>query len=288
MKKLIRPGIYGSRYLSVVQHRNDGEDGTSDKDKDNKPSAEEAKLIKEVMAKKDKINSQAVQIAAQATKSEEQAAALSDMQEKLKAFDGVDMTAYQELLDTQKKQADKKLEDEGEWDKLKANMQTSFESEKTQMADAHKSALEALKTDSQKIIDDLNDKLNGNNALIENLTVGASFSGSKYVSDDLVPQAAHVRTLYGSHFDVENGKVVAYDKPRGNAERAKLVDAEGQSLKFDSAIEKIISSDANGEFIIRSQQKPGSNSDTQNADGKAGKTIGTGVNRIKAALDKAK
>jgi hypothetical protein len=186
------------------------------------------------------------------------------------------------MLKSEGEQKEKELVDGKDWEALKVNMMTSFASEKKQMSEAHNTALEASETGSATKMTELTDQLQKSNALIENLTVGAAFSSSKFVADDLVPQALQVRRLYGEHFDADGEKVVAYDKPRGSADRAKLVDANGSSLSFDAAIQKIVDSDPSGESIVRSKQKSGANGDSQNTNGKV--EVARGLGRITAGL----
>ncbi|MEZ6841307.1 DUF6651 domain-containing protein [Acinetobacter baumannii] len=44
-------------------------------------------------------------------------------------------------------------------------------------------------------------------------TVGAQFNQSQYIKQDLIYTPTKLRALYGNHFEIEDGKVVGYDKP---------------------------------------------------------------------------
>ena len=84
----------------------------------------------------------------------------------------------------------------------------------------------------------------GKDTEIDNLSIGNSFSASKFIQDRLTLPATKARTLYGAHFERdESGNVVGYNKPAGVEGRAPLVDGNGANLAFDIAFEKIIDGD---------------------------------------------
>jgi hypothetical protein len=125
---------------------------------------------------------------------------------------------------------------------------------------------------------------------ISNLTVGSAFAQSTYIKDDLVIPPSKVKSLYGSHFEFQDGRAVAYDKPAGVAERTMLVDAKGDPLDFESAIKKIIDADPDRDQLLKSKIKPGSGSrPTTKVDAEPGQLEKhSGINRISAALAKGK
>lgn len=197
----------------------------------------EAKLIKEVMEKKAQIK--------------EQTEKLASLQKTIEGFGGVD--AIKALIDEKakaeaaKKEADKEaLEKKGEWDKLKA-----------QMADEHAKATEAFKAQ----VSELTARLEAEEAKIADLTVGAAFGNSEYISSKTILPGSKARALYGSYFDIgEDGSVIGYDKPRGSAGRTALVDQLGNNLGFEAAIAKIIEADPDHESLMRAQTSRGSGS----------------------------
>lgn len=197
----------------------------------------EAKLIKEVMEKKAQIK--------------EQTEKLASLQKTIEGFGGVD--AIKALIDEKakaeaaKKEAEKEaLEKKGEWDKLKA-----------QMADEHAKATEVFKTQ----VSELTAKLEAEEAKIADLTVGAAFGSSEYISSKTILPGSKARALYGSYFDIgEDGSVIGYDKPRGSAGRTALVDQLGNNLGFEAAIAKIIEADPDHESLMRAQTSRGSGS----------------------------
>lgn len=216
----------------------------------------EAKLLKEVMEKK-----------AEAKK----------LKEQLAAFGEIDPAKVKELLEgeVKREQARKKaeltaLEQKGEFDRVKA-----------MMAEEHKRQLEAHINRSKE----LEDALNAARGKIDDLTVGTSFGNSKFVKEELVLTANKARALYGSHFAIEDGVQVAYDKPVGAKERTKLVDASGEPLGFDAALAKIVESDPDRDTLKKSKLAAGAGSGTTSVKkAEAKPAAGTGLDRIKAAL----
>ena len=54
--------------------------------------------------------------------------------------------------------------------------------------------------------------------------------------------------------------MVGYDKPRGSAGRAQLVDQLGNPVAFEDAMRKIIEADPDKDSLLRSKVKQGANS----------------------------
>lgn len=228
-----------------------------------KSESEKAELLKDVMKKKDankELNSK-----------------LESVQAKLKQFDGIDLEEVTKLIADAKERDTKKLEDKGEWEKLKERM-----------AGEHQAELTAAIESRDSTIAELTDKLGQVGGTIERLTVGQSFDNSKYISDELTLTPSKARIIYGKHFDVENGSVVAYDKPRGEDGRTPYVDGSGNNISFDEALKKIVANDPDADDLIRSKMKPGADSKT--IDGKAPdkKVALKGLSRIQNALNEKK
>lgn len=205
----------------------EGEEGAK---KESQLTDKEAALLKDVMKQKD---------AAKKAKAELDA---------FKAQVGdLDLAKARELLAAQKDAETKALEEKGEYERVKQSM-----------AEQHKAEVEALKAQ----IDALRGAKSADEQRINDLTVGTKFSQSQYIADELVLPPAKARTLYGQHFEIEDGKVVGYDKPRGAADRTVLVDAYGQSLGFEDAMRKIIESDPEKDHLIKSKAKQGAGSNS--------------------------
>ena len=242
----------------------DGESGDSDKDRDTGkkdddkggPSTEEAKLLKEVMQKKERIQ------------------ALTDREAELQAevdkFKGIDVDQVRELLAEREKAEVTKLEKKGEWDRLRERM-----------ADEHKKEIGALKDQ----LGLANTSVSEKDATIIELTIGHSFDNSKFVTDDTLLTPRKARIIYGDHFDIENGKVVGYDKPKGDSKRTQLVNGSGASLGFEESLRSIIDGDPDVDSILRSKMKSGAASSSKPADkGPADVGKKSGLDKISAGL----
>lgn len=196
-------------------------------------SDKEADLLKEVMAKKDEI---------------------TKLKEQVKKFEGIDPEQVKKLVEkaeaeaaAAKKAEEKRLAEAGDFDRLKAMMKEQHEKElkdAQEAAGATKSALDqAMST-------------------INELTVGSSFANSAFIAEQTVLPAAAARSLYGNHFDVEDGKLIPFDKPKGAKERTPLVDARGEPLSFEAAIQKLVEMSPDRDKLLRSKMAPGAGSST--------------------------
>lgn len=93
-----------------------------------------------------------------------------------------------------------------------------------------------------------------------------------------------VRALYGTHFEFNDGQIVAYDKPAGAAERTMLVDGKGDPLSFEESIKKIIDADADRDQLIKSKTKPGAGSVTTGKGAPPKTETKTSIDKISSGL----
>jgi len=198
------------------------------------PSDKEAELLKDVMKQKE------------ARKTAE--ANLAKLQ---KQFDGIDVEEYRKIKQDQTeaeaaatKAEEQRMLDRGDFDKVKA-----------QMVELHTVALTEAEEAKQALEKELSDARKS----IEELTVGVDFSSSKFISEETVFTPSKARRLYGDHFEIEGGKVIGYDKPRGDETRSPIVDAVGTPVGFDAAMKRIIQMDPEADDIMRASIKPGGN-----------------------------
>ena len=212
----------------------------AEKSKDKQISDTEARLLKDLMKHK-----------AEAKTAKEAADAAAA---KLKEFEGLDPAQLRALV-AEKADADRQAaEKRGEYDRIIAQVRQDSDTRVAAVAAEKEEFAKRLK-DAQRQIDDL--------------TVGSSFRGSKFISDETVLTGEKARKLYGDHFEIENGEVVAYDKPRGASDRTPLVDTRtGLKLGFEDALEKIVKTDSDFERIAKSKLRTGSNSAPGNLDKK--------------------
>jgi hypothetical protein len=201
----------------------DGDDKTKSKIDD-----EKAKLLKEVMKLKEK------------AKAEEEA------RKKLEeTYKGIDLEAARAALKAAEEAEEKELEKKGEYERLlnkqKEKAEALIEAERTRAAEMEKKLQDAMKA-------------------VDELSLGNAFSNSKFIQDKMALTPNKTRALYGSHFEIEEGKLIAYDKPRGSTDRTKLINATGESLPFDEAIAEIINSDPDKEYLLKADVKSGAGS----------------------------
>ncbi|MFP5300029.1 DUF6651 domain-containing protein [Cobetia sp. SIMBA_158] len=225
-----------------------------DKSEADKPTDREAQLLKEVMAKK--------QLA-------------KDLEAKLKAFGDVTPERIQSLItaeqERQAQEAEREKQDmekRGEWDRLKETI-----------VGEHQKVLG--EKDNQ--ISELLEKQSALSKQIEDMTIGSDFSNSQFITNELLLTPSKARVVYGSHFEVKDGQVVAYDKPAGAKDRTMLVDGRGEALNFDAAIKKLVDADPERDSLIRAKAKPGVGSNKPEA-GAPSKSVAAGVSRISAGL----
>jgi hypothetical protein len=246
----------------------DDDDATGDDDDATKKkpavSDSEAKLLKENMKRKEELQ-----------RAREELAAASAITSVVQELGGID--ALKGLVQAARDAETAKLEEKGEWTKLKEAMTAEHQRQLTE-ATTRAAAIEAEKA-----------KLEGR---IIDLTIGQQFASSQYIAGDLILTPTKARALYGDHFDFVDGNVVGYTKPKGAADRSPIVDASGDPLPFDAAMAKIIDSDPEKDHLLRAKGKSGSGSMTNNGK-KPPATVEdtssmTGIERISHALSSRK
>jgi hypothetical protein len=207
------------------------EDNDDDKSK-KKTSDEAAKLLKEVMALKAKLK--------------EKDKAISEVNDKYK---DIDLDAARDALRKAEEAETKELERKGEYERLLAKQ---------------KEKAEALLEAERNRIKEMEGKLTTAMQAVDELSLGNAFANSKFIQDKLALTPNKTRALYATHFEVEDGRLVAYDKPRGTPNRTPLINTAGESLSFDEAIEEIINSDPDKEYLLRVETRSGAGSKGSN------------------------
>jgi DNA repair exonuclease SbcCD ATPase subunit len=197
---------------------------------------EKAKLLKDVMKWKEKAR-------------EQEALA--------KKYEGIDPEKARAALEAQAAAERKELEAKGEYQRIIAQV--------AEEADAKVKAAEAKVAEVQNQLTALQES-------IQKADVASKFANSTFVRENLIISGAKVQTLYGDHFDVVEGEIVAYDKPRGAKDRTPLVDASGKNLSFEAAVEKVVKSDSEWERLTKSGLKKGPGSTSSNLDPNARET----------------
>lgn len=215
-----------------------------------------ANLLKEVMKRKGD--------------NKDLSASVETLQAQAKQFEGIDLEEVKALIAGKKDAETQALEKKGEWDTLK-----------TQLIEAH----EATVTELNAKLEELKSANAGSDLKIQDMTIGRSFNESKFIGDKLVLPASKARVLYGDHFEIENGNVIGYNKPRGQEGRAQLIDGQGEPLAFEGAIQKIIDADSDRDNLMKAVGKPGAGSKpAEDVSKGVAAPVLTGRDRIKAGL----
>lgn len=221
-----------------------------------KPTDAEAKLLKEVMQKKTALTAATT--------------AVTELTTRLKEFDGIDPVAVRALLAQQKTAETAALEAAGEWTRLKDRMSAE-----------HTVATGALQTENAA----LKAQLAASRGSINDLSIGTRFGSSTFITDELVLTPSKTRIVYGDHFDLVDGKVVGYDKPRGATNRTALVDQHGNSVDFDAALRKIVEADPDKDHMLKSKVKAGAGSNSKaNAEVRKPEVGATSLSKIAAGM----
>jgi hypothetical protein len=194
-------------------------------------SDEEARLLKENMKRKVDLQ-----------KASDELTALK------KQFEGIDPEVVKKLMAEQKSAEEKQLEAKGDYERLKQRMAE----EHTRDTQVLKDQISALQGDLTK-----------SNGAVNELSVGTQFGNSKFITEEMTMTPSKARVVYANHFDLEEGKLVGYDKPRGESNRTALVDQYGNAVGFDDAMRKIVEADPEKDYLIKSKVKPGAGSDSR-------------------------
>lgn len=204
---------------------------------------------------------------------------LGTLQGQLKAFEGLDPEAVRKLVADHAAAEEKRKADE----LALAEARGDFERVKQSMGEAHKTELEK----AQAGVTTVQGQLDAALSTINELTVGASFSNSQFIQESLVLPPSVARKEFGDHFDVVDGKPVAFDKPKGAKDRTMLVDGQGKPLPFEVAIEKLVDAHPDKERLRKGKMAPGAGSkttDNTKIPPLAGDTDLKGAARIQAIL----
>lgn len=246
---------------------NDNSDTSSDSDSAIKSKLkaleeEKAELLKETMQRKKALREQ-----------RESAEKLQNEIETWKSL-GVKPEDVKQYLEEAKKAEEKSMLEKGEFNKLRERMQ-----------EEHDKQVATFKEQVAK----LSEEKDGLSSQINQLTVGSSFSSSEFIQKNLLVPPAKAKVLWADHFEVTpEGEVMGYDKPVSNSNRKPHVDAHGNPLPFDVALERIIESDPDKDAILRAKAKPGAGTKSSPTSGKTVESQNTDVrgrSRIAIGLD---
>lgn len=230
---------------------------------DDKPAGEdkpkltdaEAKLLREVMQYK--------------TANKTLEASLNELKSVLGDVKPEDVRALlQEKADRERAE----LEAKGEYQRILEQVKQENERDKGVLSTKLSETLEALAQRDRQI---------------EEMTVGRSFYESAFIRDNSIITPSMARKEFGEHFELVDGQVVAYDKPRGAKERTPIVDANGNPKSFEDAIQALYGAHPESKHLLKPKAKPGAGSNTVDAGKKPTNPetqAAYGVSRISQAL----
>jgi len=233
---------------------------------------ESAKLLKEVMKWKEKartFETSQSQLKSQLEEANKAVNALKGIEETI---GDVNIEDLKSLVESKKEAERKALEEKGEYDQII-----------TQVKEANAKKIEELKA----ALSEKEEMIGRFDSRVKDLTVGRSFSDSKFIRERSVIPPRIALKEFGSYFDYEDGSLIAYDKPAGTEGRVPLVDVDGNKKTFDVAIEQLYSQHPDFEALIRSTKKPGAGSVSTESNKDQGKPTEQlrGRARISAGLE---
>jgi hypothetical protein len=146
---------------------------------------------------------------------------------KVKAFEGIeDAEAAKKALETVKNIKDGELIAAGKVEEIKAAAARAAEERVAAQSKTHAEELSKLRGEHEKLTAEYHGE-----------KVRAAFVGSKFVSEKTILPGPAAQKVFGEHFKVEEGKLIAYDSA-GNKifSRAR----PGDVADFDEAIETLV------------------------------------------------
>lgn len=212
-----------------------------------------AKLLKELMAFKEKNR---------------------ELANKLKIYDGLDAEQARKALADAQERERKEMEAKGEYSRIIEQINADNAAKLKEMEEK----LTALEQERDRVALENRDK-----------DLVNKFANSQFVRDSLVISGEKVKVLFGSHFEYnDDGELIAYDKPKGASNRTPLVDNKGINLSFEAALAKIVQADSDWESLAKSNMRSGAGSKTDQGKKTIDNSNLSNVDRIALGLKSLK
>lgn len=222
-----------------------------------KAAADKAKAEAEAAARAEADKTAADKTAAEKAEADKVSALLAEVQalkEQTAKFEGLDPEAARDALakikevEKQAAEAEKaKALAEGNFEKLRELQQAETDAKVAAAEEAKAAALaEAEKARKE----------------LASAKVETAFANSKFLQDETILSGPKAQRLFGDHVEIEDGKVVVYDKPAGTDGRARIMDTKGNALAFNDAIKTLIEADPDRDALVRTKTIPGAGSKT--------------------------
>lgn len=159
------------------------------------------------------------------------------------AFDGIEPSKAKEAIKVYQNLKDKQLIDAGEAERVRAEAIKGYEAK---LNDALKE-VETLKNEQAQ------DKL------------GAAFTGSKYVKDNLAIPADMVQAAFARHFEYQDGRITPRDS---NGNPIYSASNPGEVANFDEALEILVNQYPHRDSILKGAGHSGSGAGALGEGGK--------------------
>lgn len=170
---------------------------------------------------------------------------IDELEQSVKAFEGLDPTKARDALETVSKLDQKKLIDAGQVDVVRAEVNKVWEGKFGDLQKERDSLVQTL----------------------HNEKIGGSFGRSKFVTEKLAIPVDIAQQFFGPRFKLENGEVRGYDT-NGNPLYSRT--KPGEPASFDEALEILVDSYPHKDSILKSKQGSGSGA-PQGGSGPSGK-----------------
>ena len=170
---------------------------------------------------------------------------LSELESKLKEFGDLDPKKAQEYKALAEKLKNKKMVDDGEIEKLKAEIAQSYEAKATELQKQYEAKIQGLESN-------LSDKTN----LLHNNILNNHFLNSKFVQEKIAIPADMLMSKFSQNFAIdEHGAIYAKDSS-GNPVLSE--EKLGTRADFDEALKMLVNKYPHKNDILKPSGTPGS------------------------------
>jgi hypothetical protein len=169
----------------------------------------------------------------------------TEAETKLKSFEGIeDPEAAKAALVTVANIKDGELISAGKAEEIKAKATKAAEDAVAAAKTAHAAEVAALTTERDTFKGQLYEE-----------KVGGAFARSKFIAEKVATPPHMLEKTYGSHFKIEDGRIVPYDAAGNKIGSSKTF---GEDADFEEAIEKLIMADPYKDRILKGTGNSGS------------------------------
>lgn len=180
---------------------------------------------------------------------------LTEAQGVLKGFEGLDPEAAKKALQQLKDIGDGKLIESGKLDEVRSAAKTEYEARLKTLQDEYGTKEGKLMAEREALQGHLNNEI-----------IGGSFARSKFINEKLALPNDITQAMFGKHFKVEDGKLVAID---GQGNKVFSRARPGELADFDEAMDALVQQYPNRDHILKPTGSSGSGT-TASAGGSGG------------------